>query len=85
MKKRKGPTTARNLIARFDGGKSVLDYFDETKGFHPNWGGARNGAGRKPTGCVRLQLSLPAVVSTRIREIAHREKKTLSEVVAERF
>jgi hypothetical protein len=85
MKKKKGPTTARNLMARFDAGKSVLDYFDESKGFHPNWGGARNGSGRKTTGNVRLQLLVPGAVSTRIREIARREKKSLSAVVAERF
>ena len=74
LQKRKGPTTARNLIARFEAGKSVLDYFDTTKGFHPNWGGARSGAGRKSMGSVRLQLSLPAAVAARIRDLARRQK-----------
>jgi hypothetical protein len=85
MKKRKGPTTAYSLIARFDAGKSALDYFDAAKGIHSHWGGAWNGAGRKPSRNVRLQLSLPAAALGRIREIARREPKAWSAVVAERF
>jgi hypothetical protein len=30
--RRRGPTTAKNLLSRFEAGKNVLDYFDLTKG-----------------------------------------------------
>ncbi|HEX3730616.1 MAG TPA: hypothetical protein VHV47_12475 [Opitutaceae bacterium] len=84
-KKKRGVTTAQNLIRRFDAGKSVLDYFDTENIFHPNWGGSRPGAGRKSKGHVRLQLLVSPEVSAKIREKAWREKKTLSEVVAACF
>jgi hypothetical protein len=84
-KKQNHPTTAENLISRFDAGKSVIDYVDIRKAYHPNWGGMRQGAGRKPKGNVRLQVLVPPAVRNRIRAIAHRQGKTLSEVIAARF
>jgi hypothetical protein len=85
MKKQKSATTARNLEARFDTGEEVLDYFNTRTAHHPNWGGTRPGAGRKPKGNVRLQVLVPPAVRTRIRQIALRQGKTLSEVVAAQF
>ena len=41
-------TNAKNLEARFDAGEEVLDYFDTAH--VTRWGGARRGAGRKPSG-----------------------------------
>lgn len=84
-KKKKRPTTAENLEARFDAGKAVLDFFAIRKAHHPNWGGCRRGAGRKPKGGVRLQVLVSPAVRTRIRRIARRQGKTISEVVAALF
>ncbi len=78
-------TTAENLEARFDAGENVLDYFDFSRASHPNWGGRRNGSGRKTNGHVRLQLSVPPQVRAEIERLARREGKTLSEMVASRF
>jgi hypothetical protein len=45
-------TTAANLVARFDAGKDVLDYFDVSRAVVIH-GGARPGVGRKPAGKLR--------------------------------
>lgn len=85
MNQKRRSTTARNLLERFEDGKPVLDYFNLDRGIHPNWGGARKGAGRKTEGRVRLQLLLPPEVSERIRERARSEGKSLSDTVAACF
>lgn len=85
MKHKKGPTTAENLAARFSAGEDVLDYFDLNRVRHPNWGGARPGAGRKAAGKVRLQVLVPPAVRAEIQRLARRGGQTLSQVVASRF
>ena len=85
MKKQKSVTTRENLEARFEAGEDVIDYFYTQQAVHPNWGGSRRGAGRKPKGNVRLQVFVPPEVRAKIQHLAHRQGKTLSEIVAARF
>lgn len=47
----------------------------------PRRGGSRQGAGRKATGNVRLQLLVPPETREKIEKIAAREHITLSEAV----
>lgn len=42
-------------------------------------GGKRPGAGRKPSGHVRLNLLVPAETKEQLRKLAAREKVTMSE------
>ncbi|MFT3991833.1 MAG: hypothetical protein QM680_10540 [Luteolibacter sp.] len=42
-------------------------------------GGKRNGAGRKPTGNVRIQLSVPAEIRKKLGKLAEKDAVTLSE------
>ncbi len=74
MKKK---TTAENLEARFDAGEDVLDYFDLQ---NAQWGGAREGAGRKPMSAKsrRVQISTSVSPETARRLRARAKKAGLS-------
>jgi hypothetical protein len=85
MKSKAPVTTAENLESRFSAGESVLDYFDARKAQHPNWGGARRGAGRKSNGNVRLQLSVPPGIRSKIQRLARDKGVSVSQVVSSRF
>jgi hypothetical protein len=69
----KTQTTASNLLARFDGGKDVLDYFDVSRGVLTH-GGARPGAGRKPAGKMRKTVKLSPAAVRRFQAYARRKK-----------
>jgi hypothetical protein len=78
MKKRSstkspGPTTAANLEGRFNRGHDVLDYFDPARAVVTH-GGARPGAGRKPSGKLRKTVKLTPGAIRRFRAFARREK-----------
>jgi hypothetical protein len=47
----------------------------------PLHGGKRQGAGRKPSGSVRMQICVSASTRSKIQQFAKRQKVTLSEVV----
>lgn len=66
-------TTARNLAARFDAGKDVLDYFDVARAVATH-GGARPGAGRKPAGKLRKTVTLSPEAVRRFQVFARRKK-----------
>ncbi len=68
----KTKTTAANLEARFDAGKEVLDYFDVSRAIVLH-GGARPGAGRKPTGKLRKTVKLSPAAIRRFRDFAQRK------------
>jgi hypothetical protein len=67
------PTTARNLEARFAGGKDVLDYFDASRAIVTH-GGARPGAGRKPEGKLRKTVKLSPDAVRRFQAYARSRK-----------
>lgn len=69
----KGVTTARNLEARFDAGKDVLDYFDASRAVVTH-GGARLGAGRKSEGKLRKTVKLSPEAVRRFQIFARRKK-----------
>ena len=48
-------------------------------------GGRRNGAGRKSSGHVRMQICVSPVIRNHIRKLARAQKTTLSAVVEQRF
>ena len=66
-------TTASNLEARFDAGDDVLDCFDVTRATVTH-GGARPGAGRKPTGKLRKTVKLSPATIRRFQAYARRNK-----------
>ena len=66
-------TDAANLEARFDRGRDVLDYFDATKAVVTR-GGARPGAGRKPSGKRRKTVKLSPEAIRRFEAFARRER-----------
>jgi hypothetical protein len=66
-------TTAANLKSRFDEGKDVLDYFDTARAVYTH-GGARNGAGRKPTGKLRKTVKISPAAMRRFQAFARRNK-----------
>ena len=66
-------TTAANLESRFDAGKEVLDYFNVSRATVSH-GGARAGAGRKPTGKVRKTVKLSPGAVRRFQAYARRKK-----------
>jgi hypothetical protein len=66
-------TTAANLEARFAAGKDVLDYFDATQAV-VHHGGARLGAGRKPTGKLRKTVKLSPEAVRRFQAYGRRHK-----------
>ena len=65
-------TTAGNLEARFEAGKDVLDYFDDSRSIVTH-GGARPGAGRKPVGKLRKTVKLSPAAVRRFQAYAHRK------------
>ncbi|MGD0044444.1 MAG: hypothetical protein ABSE84_29255 [Isosphaeraceae bacterium] len=65
-------TTADNLEARFDAGEEVLDYFDVSRAIVVH-GGARPGAGRKPTGKLRKTVKLSPGAIRRFQAFAQRK------------
>ena len=65
-------TTAANLESRFEAGKDVLDYFDASRAIVTH-GGARPGAGRKPTGKVRKTVKLSSEAVRRYQAYARRK------------
>jgi len=66
-------TTGRNLEARFARGEAALDYFDAARAIVTH-GGARPGAGRKPSGKVRKTVKLSPAAIRRVRAFARREQ-----------
>jgi hypothetical protein len=50
-------TTASSLESRFTSGRDILDYFDFERAMVTH-GGARQGAGRKPTGKLQKTVKL---------------------------
>jgi hypothetical protein len=66
-------THASNLEARFDRGRDVLDYFDVARAVVTR-GGARPGAGRKPTGKLRKTVKLSPEAIRRFQAFARRER-----------
>jgi hypothetical protein len=71
--KSQGPTTASNLLKRFDAGEDVLDYFNISKAVFSH-GGARPGAGRKPEGKLRKTVKLSPEAVRRFQAYARRKK-----------
>ena len=69
----KAATTASNLEARFDAGDDVLDYFDVARASVTH-GGARPGAGRKPTGKLRKTVKLSPATIRRFQAYARRNR-----------
>jgi hypothetical protein len=69
----KAGTTAANLEGRFAAGKDVLDYFDATQAVVTH-GGARPGAGRKPTGKLRKTVKLSPAAVRRFSAYGRRHK-----------
>jgi len=72
-------TNAKNLEARFDAGEEVLDYFDTAH--VTRWGGARRGAGRKPSGRKQYITRLSPELIKAIKARARLEKRLECEVV----
>ena len=70
---RREPTTAANLEARFEAGRSVLDYFDPARAVLTH-GGARSGAGRKPLGKRPKTVKLSPAAIRRFEAYARRQK-----------
>lgn len=66
-------TTAANLETRFNLGHDVLDYFDPARAMVTH-GGARPGAGRKPSGKVRKTVKLSPQAIRRFQAFARRER-----------
>lgn len=83
--KKKSPAQAHNLDTRFDAGEDVLEYFDAsaaTRGAQrPKRGGARAGAGRKPSGRVRLSLLVSPATRRRLKSYARSHSLSLGAAV----
>jgi hypothetical protein len=71
-KKSSTKTTAANLESRFARGRDVLDYFDLARAVVTH-GGARPGAGRKPTGKLQKTVKLSPAAIGRFKAYARRE------------
>ena len=71
--KNRTKTSAARLASRFEAGKDVLDYFDASRAIVTH-GGARPGAGRKPTGKVRKTVKLSPEAVRRFQAYARRKK-----------
>jgi hypothetical protein len=65
-------TTASSLESRFTSGRDVLDYFDVARAMVTH-GGARQGAGRKPTGKLQKTVKLSPQAIRRFQAYADRE------------
>jgi len=70
---RREATTPGNLEARFEAGKSVLDYFDHARAVVTH-GGARPGAGRKSLGKRPKTVKLSPGAIRRFEAYARRKK-----------
>ncbi len=57
----------------------------EALDWRPLHGGSRPGAGRKPSGRIPLTLRLRPAVANRLRAVAKKQGKTLSELAEERL
>ena len=66
-------TTASNLESRFASGRDVLDYFDVARAVVTH-GGARPGAGRKPTGKLQKTVKLSPQAIRRFQAYARRKR-----------
>lgn len=66
-------STAANLESRFASGRDVLDYFDVARAVVTH-GGARPGAGRKPTGKLQKTVKLSPQAIRRFQAYARRER-----------
>ena len=66
-------TTESNLESRFASGRDVLDYFDAARAVVTH-GGARPGAGRKPTGKLQKTVKLSPQAIRRFQAYARRER-----------
>lgn len=66
-------TTSANLESRFEAGEDVLDYFDVSRAVVSH-GGARQGAGRKPTGKMRKTVKLSPAAVNRFKAYARLKK-----------
>lgn len=66
-------TTSANLEARFEAGEDILDYFDVSRVVISH-GGARQGAGRKPTGKMRKTVKLSPAAVNRFKAYARLKK-----------
>lgn len=66
-------TTAANLEARFESGRTVLDYFDPARAVLTH-GGARAGAGRKALGKLPKTVKLSPAAIRRFEAYARRKK-----------
>jgi hypothetical protein len=66
-------TTSANFEARFEAGDDVLDYFDVSRAVVSH-GGARQGAGRKPTGKMRKTVKLSPAAVNRFKAYARLKK-----------
>jgi hypothetical protein len=62
-----------NLEARYEAGEDVLDYFDVSRAAVSH-GGARQGAGRKPTGKMRKTVKLSPAAVNRFKAYARLNK-----------
>lgn len=70
---RRNATTAANLEARFEAGRTVLDYFDPSRAVLTH-GGLRPGAGRKPLGKQPKTVKLSPGAIRRFEAYARRQK-----------
>jgi hypothetical protein len=66
-------TRSSNLETRFDADEDVLDYFDASRAVVSH-GGARQGAGRKPTGKMRKTVKLSPAAVNRFKAYARLNK-----------
>lgn len=57
----------------------------EALDWRPLHGGSRPGAGRRPSGRVPVTLRLLPAVANRLRAVAKKQRKTLSEVAEDRL
>lgn len=72
-------TNAKNLEARFDSGKDILDYFETEK--VTSWGGARVGAGRKSSGREQYVTRFSPGIIKALKARAKRENRTECETL----
>lgn len=73
LKNSSAKTTAVNLESRFASGRDVLDYFDVARAVVTH-GGARPGAGRKPTGKLQKTVKLSPGAIRRFKAYARRKQ-----------
>lgn len=64
---------------------TVLPKLSQAKAQPLNWGGARSGAGRKPSGRKPVLLRLTPATLRALRKTARAEGKTLSDLAEEKL